>query len=176
MNEQQIKEIMALVDDLCRDHRAFPPYIKEMRAAIESRLRELVPEPLTEARIIEVLGDPKYTYITAVRLLVAEALATHTQPAAKQAEPMARDERVYNAGFVAASRMHGKEIEELRAALAASPTQPRPQPLTELESFERWAGPITALAKKDGKYVEVMTSLAWEAWQAAYSQKSNTSS
>ena len=32
--------------------------------------------------------------------------------------------------------------------------------------FEVWAAPITALAKENGQYVEVMTSLAWEAWQA----------
>jgi len=59
----------------------------------------------------------------AIESLVGEDDAT-PQPAAKQAEPVARDERAYNAGFVAASRMHGKEIVELRAALAASPTQP----------------------------------------------------
>jgi hypothetical protein len=43
------------------------------------------------------------------------------------------------------------------------------QPLTikqEREAFEKWAAPITALAKENGKYVEVMTSLAFEAWQA----------
>jgi hypothetical protein len=50
-------------------------------------------------------------------------------------------------------------------------THPAPaqQPLTdeqEREAFEDWAGPITALAKENGKYVEVMTSLAWEAWKA----------
>ena len=38
--------------------------------------------------------------------------------------------------------------------------------MNEREAFEAWAGPITALAKENGQYVEVMTSLAWEAWQA----------
>lgn len=40
----------------------------------------------------------------------------------------------------------------------------------ERAEFEAWAGPITALAKENGKYVEVMTSLAWEAWQARASK------
>lgn len=44
------------------------------------------------------------------------------------------------------------------------------EPRDERAEFEAWAGPITALAKENGKYVEVMTSLAWEAWQARASK------
>lgn len=36
----------------------------------------------------------------------------------------------------------------------------------EQAAFEKWARPITATAMENGRYVEVMTSLAWEAWQA----------
>lgn len=64
--------------------------------------------------------------------------------------------------------------------LAATPSAPTAvEPTAEQSSvvepneraeFEAWAGPITALAKENGKYVEVMTSLAWEAWQARASK------
>lgn len=59
---------------------------------------------------------------------------------------------------------------ELLRAIEATPSAPTAVEPDERAEFEAWAGPITALAKENGKYVEVMTSLAWEAWQARASK------
>jgi hypothetical protein len=80
------------------------------------------------------------------------ALYATPQPAAKQADPVARDD-------LEQLQRLPETLREAAAHLIAEPG--------DRERFERWAGPITALAKGDGKYVDVMTSLAWEAWQAA---------
>ncbi len=54
--------------------------------------------------------------------------------------------------------------------LTRTPSAPTAVEPDERAMFEAWAEPITALAKENGKHVEVMTSLAWEAWQARASK------
>jgi len=93
---------------------------------------------------------------------VIEALPPLPEPTMEEVPGELWGQNIIHTALFSINQMH----EYARAAIALrSEPEPTPEP-GERERFEAWASPITALAKEDGKYVEVMTSLAWEAWQA----------
>lgn len=61
------------MDKVCAPCKRYPNRAEQPEAP--------APQPLTDARIIEVLGDAKHSTITAVRALIAEALAQQPAPA-----------------------------------------------------------------------------------------------
>lgn len=139
----------------------------ERAAGAESALRRLEDktEPLTQTRgyhalvqvIYELQQDGNYSdeegeETSALVELLRAIEATPSAPTAVEPPELSMSMFASVADFEAAKR---------RAAVEPD----------ERAEFEAWAGPITALAKENGKYVEVMTSLAWECWSAARASK-----
>lgn len=144
MTEQQIKEIMALVDDYLAAHEFCDPRSADKRAAIESRLRDVAAPPVPEPVIawmdtpiekhfrarIDVYADKHQTLLVRqLATLLREAWKAPTEATTPQpaSEPVADEMSlgtkgvllaIKNAGLTLVKTQHGYQLLNIGKAVA----------------------------------------------------------